>query len=453
MKSIHVGLALVSLSFAVGCGGVYAAGPLSGSSGQPCGTPGTSATSACTPTAACRAGFVPGVICGANGVYGACTCIPDPDANNGDAGTVQDAGAATETCTDTETRVSACMSCAAGQVGYQTCRSSQWTSCTCVPDLGAGRMCVANTATMNSCMPCNAGFVAQQVCRSNGLGYLACQCVPNGTTQTCVPNSVRNACNPCTNGSAAGTEVCNAAGTAYDCRLSPGATCSGGSTQTCVPNSARNACTFGCSNGGTAPGTEICNASGSGYECRQNSGTTCSGGGTTCTPNASRGTACTFACTSGTSPGTEFCNSAGNGYECRQNAGTTCSGGSGGGGSCRSQPFTLIVRAVNSSLRVRCWDMNGNPVTSSNNELRVTLPGGCGIVHCVDGTGDGSAFVESGYWSTSRSESVTNRFDIASVEGREDSLRNQQGQARICPDGGRSKANIAVNTDRLGSCL
>jgi hypothetical protein len=95
--------------------------------------------------------------------------------------------------------------------------------------------------------------------------------------------------------------------------------------------------------------------------------------------------------------------------------------------------------------------MNGNPVTSTSNELRVNLSGGCGIVHCVDG--DGSAFVESGYWSTSRSESVTNRFDIASVEGREDSLRNQQGQARICPDGGRSKANIAVNADRLGGCL
>jgi hypothetical protein len=380
------------------CGGVYSTNGATGATGEACGRGEALPSPTCNGRIGCAAGYVPGVVCTASGRFGDCTCVPGITA--ADAGTAP----ATGVCVDTETRYNPALACPAGRIGYQTCRYGVWTANECVADLGGTRICNPGSVTMNSCMACTSGFVAQQRCAPDGRSYAACECVSNGSAQTCTPGSVRNACNPCASGSAAGTEWCNEQGTGYTCRINSGATCSGGgSTQICIPGTSRN-------------------------------------------------TACTFSCGSGTAPGTEFCNSAGNGYECRQNSGTSCSGSStGGGGSCRSQPFTLIVRAVNTSLRVRCWDMNGNPVTSTSNELRVNLSGGCGIVHCVDG--DGSAFVESGYWSTSRSESVTNRFDIASVEGREDSLRNQQGQARICPDGGRSKANIAVNADRLGGCL
>ncbi len=391
----------VLLAYALaGCGGVYSTNGATGTTGEACGRGEALPSPTCNGRISCAVGYVPGVICASSsGRFGDCTCVPGiaADAGATPAGTV---------CAESATRASTCRACPSGQVAYETCRSNTWTACTCVADHGNGTVCIPNSATTNSCMTCSSGYVAQQRCAPDGRSYAACECVSNGSAQTCVPGSARNACNPCASGSAAGTEWCNAEGTAYVCRANSGVTCSGGgSTQTC-------------------------------------------------TPGVSRNTACTFACGSGTAPGTEFCNSAGNGYECRQNSGTSCTGGStGGGGSCRSQPFTLIVRAVNTSLRVRCWDMNGNPVTSTSNELRVNLSGGCGIVHCVDGTGDGSAFVESGYWSSSRNESATNRFGALTVDGREDSLRNQQGVARICADGNRAKLNVAVNTDRLGTCL
>lgn len=394
-----VSLASVLSLITVGCG-TWEPGSYEPIPGDRCPA-GETTVAACSPVA-CSPGYVRGYACGPDGIYSGCTCILDP--NRGDAGTVQDSGVTTTVCAESATRTSSCRTCPSGQVAYETCRSNAWTACTCVPDHGNGTNCIPNSVTMNSCMTCATGYIAQQRCASDGRSYAPCECVQNGSPQTCVPQSVRNACNPCANGTAAGTEWCNEQGTGYVCRINSGATCSGGSPQTC-------------------------------------------------TPGVSRGTACTFGCTSGTAAGTEFCNSAGNGYECRQNSGTTCSGGStGGGGSCRTQPYTLIMRAVNTSLRVRCWDMNGNPVTSTTNELRVTMAGGCGYNDCVDGTGEGSSFVESGFWSTSRSESATIRFDLISVEGREDSLRNQQGMVRICPDGGRSKARVAANIDRLNAC-
>lgn len=397
--------------------------------------PGQTVQAACSTAQPCPAGQTPGYACTSNGVFSACQCVVAA----GDAAVPQDG--ATVVCQESATRSSSCRTCPTGQTAHETCRSNAWTACECVMDQGGGQICAPNSVTTNSCANCATGYVAQQRCAADGRSYGPCQCVASGSTQACVPNSVRNACNPCTNGgtTALGTEVCNAAGTSYECRLNAGATCP--STGGCS-NGATQSCPFSCPSGSVS-GTQTC-SNGVWGGCSASCLLVCSAGSSrnACNP-----------CTSGTAAGTEVCNAAGTGYECRLNAGATCSGGSTGGGTCRSQAFTLIVRAANSSLRVRCWDMNGAAVTSTTNELRIGLPGGCGIAHCVDGTGEGSAFAESGYWSTSRSESATNRFDLVSVEGREDSLRNQQGQARICPDGGRSKLNVAVNTDQLGRCL
>lgn len=439
LKSSFAALAALALS---GCLGNNAVG-IDGNpdAGTLACTPGQVVSSELCSANGCATGRVAGRVCLADRTLGPCGCY--------DAGTVTPPPASV--CSTGSVRYggvgqvnAACRGdCASGQYTSETCVNNAWTDCRCVNPSPGGTPCVPNTVTFNNCggaVCVNANEAPGQVCNAAGNGYDVCRCYPRsgGTTQ-CTAGHERNCLNSsltCPAGQYP-RETCASNGTwgACACLGTPS------QTQTCVPNSLTGL-SCACSGGGT--GLYYCNAAGTGY------GACSCSTGQVCTPGQlySRD-ACVgrLSCPSGQTS-LQQCTGAGQYGDCQ--CGNV--GGGTGASACRTQPFSLVLRSTNSSLRVRCWDMNGNPVTSTTNELRYTFPGGCGTLHCVDGTGEGSSFVESAYWATSRSSYASERFDIVVVEGREAELRNQQSQARVCPDGARSKANIAVNTDRLGQC-
>lgn len=398
-------------------------------------TPGQVVSFERCPANGCVAGRVAGRMCLADRSLGPCGCY--------------DVGSVTPppTCANTTVRygdaAATCLaSCnAATQITSETCVGGVWSDCRCVNRTYG---CAANTVTFNGCptsRTCASNEAAGQMCNGAGTGYAACDCYPRpgGTSPICNAGQeyVGGSCN-CGSGYQS-RRRCNSAGTDYD-------TCycvSTGMPQFCAPGSISGSCT--CS-GTSTGGTRVCNAAGTAYECSACTSTTCGSPGLQVTATCStRNT--TTPCPSG-QVWHQVCRADGVLGDCQ----CAPSGGGTGASACRTQPFSLILRSTNSSLRVRCWDMNGTPVTSTTNELRYTFPGGCGTLHCVDGTGEGAGFVESGYWSTSRSAYMSERFDIVVVDGREPELRNQQSQARVCPDGARSKGNVAVNPDRLGQC-
>ncbi len=402
-------------------------------------TPGQILSSELCSANGCATGRVAGRLCLPDRTLGPCGCydsgsVTPPPASVCSTGSVRYGGPGSA--------VVACRAdCASGQLTSETCVNNAWVDCRCHNPSPGGGGCVPNSIAPNSCggLVCPAGWYAGRQCESSGMGYGGCMCFasPGGGTAQCTPGYERVCVRSCAEGQRP-REVCNAAGTWDACQcLGTAAT-----SQVCIPGSTSGSCTCP---GAVTTGTRICNGAGTGYDC--SSCTTAA----TCTPGQlySRD-ACVgrLSCPSGQSS-LQQCNAAGQYGDCQCGV---VGGGAVNTSACRTQSFNLILRSTNSALRVRCWDMNGTPVTSLTNELRYTFSGGCGTLHCVDGTGEGASFVESGYWSTSRSGYMSERFDIIVVEGRDASLRNQQSLARICPDGARSKGNVAVNEDRLGQC-